>query len=195
MYEIIYAVNNNKKKHPAMDEVSSIIELSRVLNLLFYDSFTNNYLSRITPKSLTKNQFFILKILAISGPLLVSEIADLLKLSHAAASKNIDVLVNYNLVDRKTLPTDRRKASVSILKSGEKIVRGFQVSFSKKQSSTKELLSQQEKETLSLLLNKYVQKCLLQEKELDFICENCSGHNNDNCVLLSHNVKCRYQID
>ena len=177
-----------------MDEVRSIIELSRILNLLFYDSFTNNYLSRITPKPLTKNQFLILKILAISGPLLVNEIANLLKLSHAAASKNIDVLVNYKLVSRETLPNDRRKASVSILKSGKKIIREFQVTFSKKQSSTRELLSQQEQEKLFLLLNKYVHKCLLREKELDFICENCSGHNNYKCVLLNHNVKCRYQI-
>ena len=189
-------VNNNIEYILTMDKrtVKSIIELSRILNLLFYDSFTRNYLSGIAPKSLTKNQFSILKILKISGPLLVSEIADIMKLSHAAASKNIDILVNHNLVSRKTLTRDRRKASVSILKPAEKIIQEFEVSLSTKQNAAKASLTKKEQKQLFQLLNKYVHECLAHEEELDFICTNCTGRNSDECVLLNHNVKCRFQI-
>lgn len=175
-----------------MDEVRHIIELSRILNLLFDDSQTGNSLSEITPKSLSKNQYLILKILHRSGPLLVCEIADMMKISHAAASKNIEILVKNDFAIRKTLTGDRRKTIVSLLKQGKDIVRKVDALRRTNRNGINESLTKKEIETLLRLLGKYVHGYLGQEEKLDFICANCTGSESDECPLLIHNVKCRF---
>jgi DNA-binding MarR family transcriptional regulator len=173
-------------------ETKSILELSRILNLLFYDSLTGNYLSGLKPKSLTKNQFLILKILNASGPLLVNQIAQMMKISHAAASKNIDILVNQNFVSRKTVTGDRRKVIVSVLKTGQRIVQELEVLLTEKQNGSNTFLTKKELEILQKLLNKYVHGFLTHEENLDFICANCTGSNNSECPLLDYNIHCRF---
>lgn len=172
----------------------SISEFSRILNLLFIDIFEHTYLSSIAPPPLTKMQFNILKILKISGPLLVSEIADFMQISRSAASKNIDKLVNYKLVSRKIITTDRRTASVALLKPGENIVNEFEKLRTKKQDIALAGFTEKEQRQLSKLLGKYVSQCLTQEKELNLICLKCNGSIGDECALANHNVKCRFQF-
>jgi DNA-binding MarR family transcriptional regulator len=162
------------------------------LNLLFYDSLAGSYLAELTPKALSRNQFLILKILHKEGPLLVCKIADMMKISHAAASKNIDMLVKNDFVARETLTGDRRKTIVSLLKSGEKIIQKFEVKLSAKWNGINETLTKKEMETLLQLLSKYVHGYLGQEEKLDFICANCTGIESNECPLLVHNVKCRF---
>jgi DNA-binding MarR family transcriptional regulator len=173
-------------------ETKSILELSRILNLLFYDSLTGNYLSGLKPRSLTQNQFSILKILNASGPLLVNEVADMMKISHAAASKNIDILVNLNFVSRKTVTGDRRKVIVSVLKSGQEIVQEFEILLTKKQNGGKTSLTKNELEILQKLLIKYVHGFLTREENLEFICANCAGSNSNECPLLNYDIHCRF---
>lgn len=175
-------------------DIKSIVEFSRILNLIFVDSFRQKFLAKLTSKSISNNQFTILNILKVSGPLLVSEIADMMQLSHAAASKNIDILVKYNLVSRNILSNDRRKASVALLKAGERIVQKYEDLLAQKQQTANTFLSNKERTQLNKLLSKYVNKCLLHEKELDFICIYCSGRNGKECILLQHNINCRFKF-
>jgi DNA-binding MarR family transcriptional regulator len=171
----------------------SIVAFSRILSLLFHDSFTHNYLAGITPRPLPANQFSILKILKISGSFLVSEIAGIIQLSHAAASKTIDIWVNHNLVSRRIPSKDRRKASVSLLMSGEKIVQEFETLLCRNRAVAKESLTKRGREQVFRLLSKYVQQLLVHEKRLDFICVNCTGDYSDECALLKHNIHCRFK--
>lgn len=173
----------------------SIIEYNRILNLLFNDLIGYNNTSKVTSVPLTKNQYAILKILKITGPILVSKIAELMQFSCAAASKNVDTLVNLKLISRKIISRDRRKARISILKDGEKIVEDFEGNIDKKQRNALVSFSKKEQLQLSELLGKYVNQYLSQEKDIDLICLRCNGKINDECALVNYNVNCRFNVD
>jgi len=174
--------------------IRSIIEYNRILNLLFYDIFEYNNTFKVTSVQLTKNQYTILNILNKTGPVLVSRIAELMQFSRAAASKNVDVLFNLKLISRKVISKDRRKMSISILKSGEKIVEEFEEIIDKKQHKALASLSKNEQQKLSELLGKYVNQYLSHNEDIDLICSKCNGKINNGCVLVEHDVKCRFNV-
>jgi len=172
----------------------SIIENNRILNLLFYDIIEHNNTSKVTSVQLTDNQYLILKILKITGPVLVSRVAELMQFSRAAASKNVDALVNLKLISRKVISRDRRKARISILVNGEKIVEEFEENKDKKQHNSLASLTQKEQQKLSELLGKYVTQCLSHNENIELICSRCNGNINNDCVLIEHDVKCRFRV-
>jgi DNA-binding MarR family transcriptional regulator len=176
------------------DSIRSIIEYNRILNLLYNNSVEPNNTPKVTSPPLTKNQYTILKILKITGSHLVGDIADLIQFSCAAASKNVDTLVNLKLVSRKITSGDRRKSSISILKKGEIIVRDFEGYIDKKRSNTLDSFSKKELSQLSMLLGKYLNQCLSDEKDFDLICLKCNGILNNECALFNYNVTCRFNI-
>lgn len=171
----------------------SILESSRILNLVFNDNLKHIYLSKADLTPLTENQFSILNILKIAGPLLVSEVANLMQLTRAAASKNIDKLVTQKLVARKIVAKDRRTVNVSLLKSGEIIVDKFEENRIKKQNVALNSLSSKERVQLRELLVKYVNQCLAQEDDLGQICLECRGSLVNRCILENHNIECRFR--
>jgi DNA-binding MarR family transcriptional regulator len=179
---------------PYNQSARSIIEYIRILNLLFTDLVEHNITSKITSVPLTKNQYAILKLLKITGPILVNNIADLMQFSCAAASKNVDTLVNLKLISRKIISRDRRKAKISILEEGEKIVEDFEGNINKKQLNSLISFSKKEQQQLSNLLGKYVKQYLSQDSDIDLICLKCDGKIYDKCVLINYNVKCRFNI-
>jgi len=176
------------------DSIRSIIEYNRVLNLIYNKSVEPNNTPKGTSPPVTKNQYAILKILKIKGSLLVSNIADLMQFSCSAASKNVDTLVNLKLVSRKIISRDRRKSSISILNKGEIIVREFEGYTDKKRRNTLDSFNKKELSQLSILLGKYLNQCLLDEKDFELICLKCSGIINNECVLFNYNVKCRFNV-
>jgi hypothetical protein len=116
-----------------------------------------------------------------------------MQITDAAASKNIEKLVHRKLVKRKIVATNRRTTSVSLSESGEKIVKKFHSLQARKQLSAAESFNEQEHKQLSVLLEKYVHCCLKQEKNLDLICQQCTGNISTRCSLTRYNIKCRFQ--
>jgi len=152
----------------------------------------HNYLIREVSIPINKTQFSILKILRISGPYLVSEIADILQISRPAASKNINKLVHHRLVKRKIIAQDRRTTQVLLLKPGERIVDKYELLREKKQNAALSRFSKEEQKQLADLLGKYVRECLQQEEEIDLICLQCNGSIRDKCELNDHRNRCRF---
>ena len=110
----------------ADETTRKISEYSRILSQLLCDVIEQNYLIEHAHGILTKTQFTILKILSISGTYTVSEIADILHISRAAASKNIDKLVRTRFVKRKITREDRRTMEISLTESGRTFVLGYE---------------------------------------------------------------------
>jgi len=152
----------------------------------------HNYLLKKVPIPINKTQFSILKILKISGPYLVSEIANILQISRAAASKNVDKLVHYRLVKRKIIAQDRRTTQVLLLKPGEQIVDEYDRLREMKQNAALARFSENEQKQLADLLGKYVRECLQQEEDIDLICLQCNGSIRDKCELSEHRERCRF---
>lgn len=168
-----------------------IAEYSRILSQLLYDVIENNYLSEHASGYLSKTQFTILKILSVSGPYTVSEIADILHISRAAASKNIEKLVRTKLVRRKIIREDRRTMEVSLAESGASFVNDYEKARIKKQQTALSHFSKDEKLKFLELLREYVKNCVQQEKNIDIICLQCNGIIKEDCSLTDEEDRCR----
>lgn len=174
------------------DFVKIISEYNRILSLIFYEVMEQDYLQKNPRLQLSKTQFTILKILRTSGSFKGSELAEILDISRAAVSKNIDKLVKLNLVNRKIIETDRRTMQISIRKSGEKFIDAYEDLRYQKQSKALSSFNKNEKKQLAHLLHKYVQQCLKQQDTLDLICLQCNDSMKERCIVQEHINRCRF---
>ena len=169
-----------------------VIDLSRLLIQVVCDKFERNYIAESSPVHLSKNQFTILHLLFTTSPLPISQIADILQISRAAASKSIDDLVRKKLVRRQVPRKDRRSNMVYLLDSGRNIVQKFLVHFNRRQRTIHTGMSREELQTLVTLLRKFVGLCVEQEKDISLICVMCNGIIRESCGLIENQEVCRY---
>ena len=83
------------------ENTKAIAENVHILSQVVRDVCEKKYLAEVAPDFLTNTHFAILRILNSSGPLTVSKIADLLQISRAATSKNIETLYQNKMISRK----------------------------------------------------------------------------------------------
>ncbi len=176
----------------AEETTRQIAEYSRILSQLLSDVLEQNYLTEHVKGLLSKTQFTILKILSVSGHFTVSEIADILNISRAAASKNIDKLVRSKLVNRKITVEDRRATEVTLTDRGHSIVANYEKVRLDKQSRALAHFSDKEKTKFLELLRLFVQNCVLQEKNIDLICLQCNGAIGSECSFPADEQRCRF---
>jgi DNA-binding MarR family transcriptional regulator len=176
----------------ADETTRQISEYSRILSQLLCDVIEHNYLTEHANGVLTKTQFTILKILSISGTYTVSEIADILHISRAAASKNIDKLVRTKKVKRKITREDRRTMEISLTESGRLFVADYERVRLQKQDTALSKFSNKEKEKFLELIREYVKNSVSQEKNVDLICLQCNGVIEEGCSLASKEDICRF---
>ena len=167
-------------------------DYSRILSQLLCDVIENYYKNEHAYGVLTKRQFTILKILSTSATYTVSEIADILHISRAAASKNIDKLVHARLVNRKITREDRRTMDISLTKDGSFCITACEKFRLQKQSALLANFSKQDKQKFIELIGKYVNNYLRNEENIDLICLQCKGAIEDNCSVVSKENRCRF---
>ena len=169
-----------------------ITEYTRLLSQILYDVIEVSFFDELDSDQLTKSQFTILKILSVSDTSTVSEIADILRISRAAASKNVEKLVRLKLVKRKIIKSDRRAVQIVLSDSGRSIVDAYEELRFQRQDAALKSFSEEDREHFSELLGKFVTQCLAQEKEIDFICLQCNGSIKNGCALISNEERCRF---
>lgn len=176
----------------AKQTTRQIAEYSRLLSQILYDIIEVNFFDELESDQLTKSQFTILKILSVSETSTVSEIADILRISRAAASKNVEKLVQGRLVKRRVIKDDRRVAEISLSEKGGTLVKAYDSLFFRKQHKALEILSQDEQEQLLNLLSKYVTNILHQEKDIDIVCLQCKESILTGCNLVKNKSQCKF---
>lgn len=170
----------------------TIINLSRLLIAAVCDSFERSYLARHPALKINRNQFTTLELISVTGPRLVSEIAEILQISRAAASKNIDGLVKSKLVRRRIIPKDRRNTLIYLTAEGRRLVKDFQSEVTDKHATVANAFSAEELNTLHALLRKFVRVCLEEESNISLICVHCDGMIRENCSVNEDQEVCRY---
>lgn len=143
-----------------------------------------------TNLSLSKNQFYILKMLANSSPFNLSDLANILSVSNAAIGKNIDKLVHYKLVIRRFRKRDRRTAKVSITQEGQGIIEKYNNLKIEKQIGIFKKFSTKDKEKFTNYLTLFVQNTLHEDMNTDILCLQCNGSCGDDCVILEKKGTC-----
>ncbi|WP_345350674.1 MarR family winged helix-turn-helix transcriptional regulator [Rhodococcus olei] len=82
-------------------------------------------LDKLVAMDLSFSQARTLFMLAQHGkPVAINEVADCLRLSVAAAGRNVDRLVHQGLVERREDPKDRRVKRISLSEAGRSIALG-----------------------------------------------------------------------
>ena len=138
---------------------------------------------QVCPVPLSRNQYYILKILATSGEFLISDLARILDISPAAVSKNIDRMEQLKLVQRRNLPEDRRSLEVCLLPDGQAIVSEFDRVTYEKQIPLMAQFSNDEKVVLLDLLQRIVKYTVDVDHNTELICLQCGGACGDKCVV------------
>jgi len=168
----------------------NLSELLRISSYIVTDICEQQFLGDASPIPLSKNQHYILKMLANSSPFNLSDLASILSVSNAAIGKNIDKLVQYKLVTRKFRKIDRRTAEISITQRGKDIVEKYIKLKIEKQVEIFKQYSIKEKEEFSNYLRSFISNTLHEDMNMDILCLQCNGFCGDDCVIKEKNGSC-----
>ena len=175
-------------------EFLSLTEKFSIFSHLLVDIIERYNLKQSTEVQLTENQFLILKILYVSRPKILKEIAEILSISNAAASKNINFLVNKKFVSRKMITFNRRTVKIMLLERGKSVVRNYFKIREEKMKSILKNLNEKQEVNLNLSLDNFIHACLSQEKNLSLFCLQCGGKYEERCPISKHVLGCYFQL-
>jgi len=165
----------------------------RILTQAMGDICRRGTLEEATGGRLSTNQFAILKILARQNDLTAGEFARILDISSAAVSKNIDRLVELDLVRRDPHPHDRRRAALALQPDGRDLLERHEEIAGRKMGSILERFTEAEKVRLLENVQRVIYNTLSRDQDTDLICFQCSGHCGDACVIERRRGTCGYQ--
>jgi len=107
-------------------DYTRLLRNSHIFASAVRDVLERRFLKDTSPLPLTLSQFHLLKLMTINGQHQVSEIAEFLGVSPAAASKNIDKLEGLGLVVRTPSEGDRRATLLSVSPKGRRLVLAYE---------------------------------------------------------------------
>ena len=169
-----------------MSELDAVLQENiRIMAQVITEICQRSTRKQATDHPLSRNQYYILKILATSGEFLISELARILDISPAAASKNIDRLEQLELVVRQAHQGDRRSQEVKLLDEGHRIIAEFDRITMQKQIPLMAQFSEAEKTLLLDFLRRVVKYTIAEENNTDLICLQCGGKCGEECVVES----------
>jgi DNA-binding MarR family transcriptional regulator len=176
-----------------MPSLNSVLQENiRIMAQVITEVCQRNTRKQVSNYTLSRNQCYILKVLATSGEFLISELARILDISTAATSKNIDRLEHLGFVVRQAHAGDRRSLEVKLLDECRQIVDEISDVTTKKLKPLMAQFSREEKIQLLDYLQRIVKFTLADENNTELICLQCGGKCGDNCVVESSlGVCCR----
>jgi len=155
----------------------------RILSQVMCEICQRSTLDEASEGELSRNQFTILKIISSQGELPLREIARILGISNAAASKNIERLVSLEMVQRKSDPDDRRRVALALRPGGHQIIQQHDEISGRKLSKLMDHFSVKEKMTLLDYLKRIIRFTIADEQDIDMVCFQCNGECGDECVV------------
>lgn len=161
----------------------ALSENLRILAQVLHEICQRNSRQEACPVPMSRNQLYILRMLASAGELPIGEIARTLDISNAAASKNIDRLQEGGFVERRSHPQDRRSHDVLLLEAGRKVAAAYDLILDKKQRALMANFTVEEKAVLLDLVRRIIRCTLADERNTDRICRQCGGRCGDDCVV------------
>ena len=148
------------------------------------DDLLDRTLEEAVDAQLAMSQVKLLLLVARPGQQFkITDVADFLGVTNAAASRAIDRLVQRDLVDRSVSPRDRRAVTLSLTPEGEELLARFQM------VRTRELLrllGEVDAERLRLaaeILDELSVKLLALDHEGEERCLRCGIHFRRGCVV------------
>lgn len=164
-----------------------------LLTQIIQDVCDVNDIKAVAP-SLTKTQFQLLKILDVGGAKTVSELAEIFNISRPAISKTVDKLAKQHLIDRTEVENDRRSVTIALTILGERILVNYNGHRSQRLSQIYENFTEEEIALFDRMIDKFIDKCVDFQDNMELVCLQCDGTFNDNCKLKDRSDSCYYRL-
>ena len=171
-----------------------LAELIRICSHIVQDLVDHHYIVRATDIPLSPNQYYILRILSISSPHILGDIAQVLHISNAAVGKNIEKLAHYKLVIRRSRRADRRVVKIAITDAGRSIINKYDQVRSEFRARVLSNYNEEEKLVFAELLKRFVENTLMDHGNTDLICLHCTEICDDDCIIKECKGECSFHI-
>ncbi len=143
-------------------------------------------LKGVVGSEVTLSQIKLMKLVAQTESLSVTDVATLLGVSNAAASKAIDRLVRRELVERVEDEADRRTTRLSVSPAGMTILKSYDTAVGKALEEVFGSFPPAELHRAAGLLDRISVDLVSRTKRAEDVCLRCSVHFREKCLLRSH---------
>ncbi len=168
-----------------MEPLDEFLGSVNVISAAMEDWLTEQ-LKGVVGNEATLSQVKLMKLVAHTDSLRVTDVATLLGVSNAAASKAIDRLVRRKLVERVEDEADRRTTRLSVTPAGMTILKSYKHAVGKALEEVFGEFPAAELESAAGLLDRISVDLVSKTKRAKDVCLRCSVHFREKCLLRSH---------
>ncbi len=138
-------------------------------------------------------QLKLLRLVSLSGSHTVSDIAALLGISNAAASKAVDKLARLMLLRRSEREDDRRAIHLSLTGAGRRVLEAYESALRRKMSEVLAQYSEIELRQVIETLDRLSAQIVGHHAHPDDLCVQCGVYFTDKCLMRQRlNRRCLY---
>lgn len=168
-----------------MDPVNEFLGSVHVISAAV-DDWLREELRRRVGDKVTLSQIKLLKLVAATDALSITDVATLLGVSNAAASKAVDRLVKRGFLDRTVDEIDRRTTRLSVTAAGRKTLKSYDDEVRNALATAFEHYPESELKRAAALLDRIAVDLVERSNKADTVCMRCSIHFREKCLLRKH---------
>jgi DNA-binding MarR family transcriptional regulator len=162
--------------------IESVVGSTRVFSKAVSSVVEDEVLQESGDSRLTPAQVTVMKLIHHSGSRTLSELAALLDVSAAAASKSVDRLVRRNLLSRQEAKSDRRLTDLALTPFGREVLGRYESMKADMLARTFRQFAPEELRTAARVLERLTTALLNSSKKSEEICLQCYMH-GDTCSV------------
>jgi DNA-binding MarR family transcriptional regulator len=169
-----------------------LLRYSHIFSAAVREILESRYLGEASGHAVTLPQFHLLKLIGLNGRQQVGEVAELLGVSAAAASKTIDRLESLGLVTRGSCREDRRATLLAPSPEGRELIRRYEDLKERRLAPVLEKFQSDEVDRLAELLERFAVQLFAQERSEDGTCLRCAAYCQVGCPIGEVLGRCPY---
>ncbi len=140
-------------------------------------------LRAIAGNQLTFSQLKLLKMVSVTGGYMVTDVANFLGVSNAAASRAVDRMVRRGLLDRTEAESDRRAVHISLTPAGRELVNRYDEATDRVLANLFGEVSPEHLLGAAVLMDNLSVSIVSRDHDPDEVCFRCGVHFRDRCLL------------
>lgn len=174
------------------DRLSDFLHNAHLFASVVREVVEERYLQQVAGQDITVSQLNLLRLIAVDGGHQVNEIARMMGVSPAAASKSVDKLVRMGLVRREAQPGNRRAMLLTLRQKGDELVREYDRLKEEKLLQAFGELAPGELNGITKALERVTSAVLRTEPAFSGICMKCRANYAEYCPLRTLSDGCIY---
>lgn len=162
--------------------IEAVVGSTRVFSKAVSSLVEDGILQGSGDRRLTAAQVTVLKLIHHSGSRTLSELAELLDVSAAAASKSVDRLARRKLLARREAKTDRRLTELTLTRLGRDVLKRYESSKTDLLARAFEQFTPEELESAAQVIDRLSAALLRGSGKSEAICLRCYMY-RDTCAV------------